>query len=240
MGIFDWLLGRRKQEKSNSNKGVEIDYPELSEEQIENIKKYLIPSLIDKEITSFQELENAEDEGFGWLDIFDDTPTIHYLPQISNLKLGIKESTNENEIQKKRDKIFDNEFGEGEINLAHRLVWGWLETYDWETYSIVNQEQIVQKKLRVNEDEMEDIEDITHYKGVPFTGIGIRLFENNECNSETNFKDGLKHGIQTIYHNNGKIFIKARYENDKRINVMELNTEDGGNMIDTLQKKNKK
>ena len=105
---------------------MEIDYPHLSEEQINNIKKVIIPLLNENDINDIDELEDAVDEGFEWLYYFESLEP-HDLSHISNKELGLEE----NATPEDRDKVFGM-FGGGEYSMVTTLVWEWLETESWE------------------------------------------------------------------------------------------------------------
>lgn len=68
---------------------------------------------------------------------------------------------------------------------------------------------------RVNQDDMEDVGIVSHFKGKPFTGVGFRLHENGELKLECTFKDGLKYGKTVKYYENGKLQVEEYYKDDK-------------------------
>lgn len=70
-------------------------------------------------------------------------------------------------------------------------------------------------ELRVHEDELEDVGIVTHYNGKPFSGIMYKLWDNGNLETEHEMIDGLKHGINRNYHENGKIWEEINYKNDK-------------------------
>lgn len=83
-----------------------------------------------------------------------------------------------------------------------------------------------QDVLRVDENETNDINDVTYYKGKPFSGIAFGSFESG-TNFETEFKDGLKHGLGKEFYNNGQLKCELKYENDKMVEVVNAFTIDG-------------
>jgi antitoxin component YwqK of YwqJK toxin-antitoxin module len=68
--------------------------------------------------------------------------------------------------------------------------------------------------ISINQDDMEDVGDITHYEGKPFNGIGFILHENGELKLDCTFKDGLKHGGGSLFNDDGSI-IKYQYYQDE-------------------------
>ena len=68
--------------------------------------------------------------------------------------------------------------------------------------------------LRVNQEEMEDIGIVTHYKGKPFTGIAFEINENGNL-IETEMLEGLRHGKATAYFDD--YYHVNYYENDLKI-----------------------
>lgn len=107
---------------------MQIDYPYLSNEQIKTIREQLLPKLKSEGINNFDELEDAEAEGFEWLEMFEDLD-IEDLSHISNKQLGLKDDANEED----RDKVFEDEFtgSGGELTMITNLIWEWLETESW-------------------------------------------------------------------------------------------------------------
>jgi len=83
-----------------------------------------------------------------------------------------------------------------------------------------------QDVLRVDENETNDINDVTYYKGKPFSGIAFGSFDSG-TNFETEFKDGLKHGLGKEFYNNGQLKCELKYENDKMVEVVKAFTIDG-------------
>jgi antitoxin component YwqK of YwqJK toxin-antitoxin module len=79
-------------------------------------------------------------------------------------------------------------------------------------------EEISNLELRVNFDDNDEIEDIgivTHYKGMPFTGVGYSLNVNGSISIEVEFVNGLKHGAYKIYDLDGNILGEIRYADDE-------------------------
>ena len=68
---------------------------------------------------------------------------------------------------------------------------------------------------RVNLDETEDIGIVTHYKGKPFTGIGVTLHDNGEVFLEVPMIDGIKHGMGKEYREDGSLDSEIEYKNDR-------------------------
>ena len=121
---------------------MEISYPYLSEKQIKIIKDHLIPEFNAKSINNYQELQDAESNGFEWLEIFEDLG-IGALSHISNNELGLKDDATQDD----RDKVFKDQFtgSGGEWNMVLNLIWEWLETGSWDIKetNILNSEIII-------------------------------------------------------------------------------------------------
>ena len=94
--------------------------------------------------------------------------------------------------------------------------------FDW-----FNKKQVV---LRVDENETNDIDDITYYKGKPFSGIAFGSFDNG-TKFETEFKEGLKHGLGKEFYNNGQLKSELKYDNDQLVEVMKSFKENGEQTI---------
>ena len=69
--------------------------------------------------------------------------------------------------------------------------------------------------MRINEDELEDIGIISHYKGKPFTGVAYYLHPNESIAQETEFINGLKHGVCKLYDLDGKFLGEVKYVSDE-------------------------
>ena len=107
---------------------MELDYPQLSEEQINNLKKVIIPKLKEEDINDADELEDAESDGFEWLELFEDYIEPDNLSHITNKELGL----DENATSEDRDKVFGVFGASSEWTMVTNLVWEWLETESWE------------------------------------------------------------------------------------------------------------
>jgi antitoxin component YwqK of YwqJK toxin-antitoxin module len=107
------------------------------------------------------------------------------------------------------------------------------------------------KELRVNEDQLEDVGDITNHKGIPFTGImfwedewgdlegecemvnGLKngtfkeyCTEEGFIEEETNYKNDIKDGPYKSYYEN-KLVEEGNYVNDKRNGISTCYYENG-------------
>jgi len=107
---------------------MELDYPQLSEEQINNLKKVIIPKLKEEDINDADELEDAESDGFEWMELFEDYIEPDNLSHITNKELGL----DENATPEDRDKVFGVFGASSEWTMVTTLVWEWLETESWE------------------------------------------------------------------------------------------------------------
>lgn len=79
-------------------------------------------------------------------------------------------------------------------------------------------EEISNLEIRVNlndNDKIEDIGIVTHYRGEPFTGVGYWLNVNGSISEETEFVNGLKHGAGKVYDFDGNIIGEIRYAYDE-------------------------
>ena len=103
---------------------MEIDYPYLTNEQIKTIREQLLPKLKSEGLNNFDELEEAEDDGFEWSEIFEDLD-IKDLSHISNKQLGLKDDAS----QQDRDRVFLEKFGwkSGESAVVTTLIWSCIE-----------------------------------------------------------------------------------------------------------------
>jgi antitoxin component YwqK of YwqJK toxin-antitoxin module len=86
--------------------------------------------------------------------------------------------------------------------------------------------------LRVNYDETEDVENITHYKGNPFTGICYRLYENGNLQEEFELLKGLKHGNFKKYFEDGQIQLEGEFKDGNRDGNSKEFYENGGIKIE--------
>lgn len=72
-----------------------------------------------------------------------------------------------------------------------------------------------ESQLVVNFEDTKDVENITYYKGKPFTGVGFRYHENSDVKeSETNMVEGLKHGVFFEYSKDGNLDSWGLYNDD--------------------------
>ncbi len=61
----------------------------------------------------------------------------------------------------------------------------------------------------------------------PFTGKLLKKYENGQKWSETNYKDGKKHGLQTYWHENGQKEFEGNYIDGKEHGLQTLWRENG-------------
>ena len=85
-----------------------------------------------------------------------------------------------------------------------------------------------EKIIKIDEEELVDIGIVSHYKEKPFTGIATAKLEDG-FNLETNFKNGLKHGDQFCYYEDGTTFFIKEYKDDKYISTKEFDLKNGMN-----------
>ena len=86
-------------------------------------------------------------------------------------------------------------------------------------------------KLRVNENECEDVGIVTHYDGAPLTGVCYRFYENTEVlEMEIEMTEGLKNGEWKSYNDDGKLKSISFCKNDEIISRKYLDN-DGTEII---------
>lgn len=86
--------------------------------------------------------------------------------------------------------------------------------------------------IRANSDDCEDIGVVTHYKGKPLTGICFDLYPNMELLGETEIKDGLKEGLDTVYYEDGSIMKQTEYSKDECVRVVGYFDSEGVNQLE--------
>lgn len=69
--------------------------------------------------------------------------------------------------------------------------------------------------LRVDWDEIKNIENVYHNKGKPFTGICYRLYENGNLETESEIKNGLSHGCSKTWYEDGNLWIEEKHDMDE-------------------------
>lgn len=79
----------------------------------------------------------------------------------------------------------------------------------------------------INENDLEDIGIVSHYKSKPFTGTGHVLYEDGKIKIETQFKNGLKDGFQKVFYQSGQLAIEYRFSEDKLLKTVQRFLEDG-------------
>ena len=70
-------------------------------------------------------------------------------------------------------------------------------------------------KLRVNSDDLEDINDLSYFKGDLFTGVYYKKWINGNLFFETEMLNGKDHGICKLYKGDGSIFTVINYTDGK-------------------------
>jgi len=62
------------------------------------------------------------------------------------------------------------------------------------------------EQIRVDENEFElDHNQLILWNGAIFTGVGVETLADGTLHAETEYVDGLKQGISTIWHDNGQL-----------------------------------
>ena len=88
--------------------------------------------------------------------------------------------------------------------------------------------RVENNELRIHEDKLEDIGNITHYKGNPFTGIMFTVYDKNQqIRNEIQMKDGLKNGFHKKYRFSGSLLSQFEYKNDSQIGVIKTFNNNG-------------
>ena len=81
--------------------------------------------------------------------------------------------------------------------------------------NVLNDYRKERKSLqRINWDDTEDIDMITHFNKKPFTGICFYKHKNGNLKTETQLKNGLRHGIEEWFSENGKLSMINIYMDD--------------------------
>lgn len=71
--------------------------------------------------------------------------------------------------------------------------------------------------------------DILNYKGIPYTGVLIRYFdeEKKQLGLKRSFEDGKAHGPYEIYHENGELSEKGTFKEGEKDGLFEFYNKDG-------------
>ena len=56
---------------------------------------------------------------------------------------------------------------------------------------------------------------------IPFTGVGVRYWDNGQLVAKQTYKDGKKHGLYEYYLTNGQLFTKGNYKDGKKHGLYE-------------------
>jgi len=64
-------------------------------------------------------------------------------------------------------------------------------------------------------------EEITYYKGTPFTGEIFKNYENGQLQYKRNFKDGKEDGLFESYYKKGQLEFKINYKDGKQDGLSE-------------------
>ena len=105
-----------------------------------------------------------------------------------------------------------------------------------------NKESAKTKILRVNWDEMEDVEKVTHHEDKPFTGIAFSLHEgftlfgqqhdsNGATQEECEYSNGLKHGKGSIFDFNNNLLTTTTYKDDIKVEELHFDNSSGKETI---------
>jgi|TARA_B110000240_G_scaffold58614_1_gene66679 hypothetical protein len=69
--------------------------------------------------------------------------------------------------------------------------------------------------LRIHSDDLEDIDGISHYQKIPFTGVYYNLYLNGNLSFESEQVNGKDHGTSKRYKIDGTIHSIVNFSNDK-------------------------
>ena len=70
-------------------------------------------------------------------------------------------------------------------------------------------------------------EEITYYKGTPFTGEIFENYNNGQLYYKINFKDGKQDGLSEWYYENGQLQYKDNFKDGNRDGLSEFYYENG-------------
>ena len=87
-------------------------------------------------------------------------------------------------------------------------------------------------ELRVHEDQLEDIDDITHHKGTPFTGIMFWEYENGNIEGDCEMEMGLKNGTLKRYTWEGFIEEEQDYKDDEMTGLYKSYHENSNQLLE--------
>ena len=71
-------------------------------------------------------------------------------------------------------------------------------------------------KLQLSEDGA-----IAHFEGQPFTGMATSSYPNGEIATEISYANGMRHGVETRYHENGIKRFEGRFEKNQLVGIFE-------------------
>lgn len=71
--------------------------------------------------------------------------------------------------------------------------------------------------------------DILNYKGIPYTGVLIRYYdeEKKQLQIKRTYEDGKAHGPHKIYHENGELSEKGTFKEGEKDGLFEFYNKDG-------------
>ena len=64
-------------------------------------------------------------------------------------------------------------------------------------------------------------EEITYYKGTPFTGEIFEKDENGKLKYKINIKDGKRDGLSEVYYENGQLLVKENFKDGNKNGLYE-------------------
>ena len=95
-----------------------------------------------------------------------------------------------------------------------------------------------QKKVnfRKEKEYIKEENNITYYKGTPFSGVFEGYFENGQLETKTTYKEGKLNGLYESYHENGQLETKTTYKEGKLNGSIEIYWKNGQLEIKTTYK----
>ena len=82
-------------------------------------------------------------------------------------------------------------------------------------------------ELRIDWAETEDIGIVTHCQGNPFTGVCFNLYPSGLVSDENKVVNGLKHGLEKDFREDGQLFREQNYKNDELEGLSQCYNESG-------------
>ena len=226
MGIFDWFFGLKNKKRSDNyytNGQIKKEEKEITRSS--KTHTYMVTEYYENGDIKSHRIYNNGRCTIGYLDPSGKTDEV-----VESEKTELDERTKKilteyNETHKKqKDKTLDDKIKDGsilwemELGRMGRKKSEKEDTVEVKTKDIDQEEKQDNKesKSRVSVNDTEDIGIVTHYNGIPFTGIMFWEYENGNTEGECEMINGLKNGVSKTYYENGQL---KRFENYKEDNL---------------------